>query len=284
MRAGIPRLPFASLLSLGLLPGCDQLETPSSLRLEVAEVVSSKDPVVVHARAFRADGSSYTPRGQLEFQVAPAELASVDKRGVLVCQQSGDGSVSLSISGVTAKAKVSCKLASRLEAPDQLTLDIASGDVDPQVKVLDAAGKELDLPVTLTSERGAIVQPRGGRLLPLSVGASKVTARAGQISRQLEVQVVRTLTPEVLPVDQNRRISYSLDAGKYRLSIRLPAPHPVKVEWLGAPYCRYQADKAEHVVDCTLQNKGSVSFDNPAFLLRGDKTPSVEGVTLREVP
>jgi hypothetical protein len=27
-----------------------------------------------------------------------------------------------------------------------------------------------------------------------------------------------------------------------------------------------------------------VSFDNPAFLLRGDKTPSVDGVTLQEVP
>ena len=45
-----------------------------------------------------------------------------------------------------------------------------------------------------------------------------------------------------------------------------------------------RGDAAEHHVDCTLQNKGSVSFDNPAFLLRGDKTPSVEGVTLREVP
>ena len=95
---------------------------------------------------------------------------------------------------------------------------------------------------------------------------------------------MRTLKPEVLPVDQNRRISYSLDAGKYRLSIVFATPHAVKVDWLGAPYCAYRGDGAEHNVDCTLQSKGSVSFDNPAFLLRGDKTPSVEGVTLREVP
>jgi hypothetical protein len=95
---------------------------------------------------------------------------------------------------------------------------------------------------------------------------------------------VRTLRPEVLPVDQNRRISYSLDAGKYRLSIALPSPHPVRVEWLGAPYCAYRGTGTEHHVDCTLQGKGSVSFDNPAFLLRGDKTPSIDGVTLHEVP
>jgi hypothetical protein len=58
----------------------------------------------------------------------------------------------------------------------------------------------------------------------------------------------------------------------------------VKVDWLGAPYCAYRGDAAEHHVDCTLQSRGSVSFDNPAFLSRGDKTPSVEGVTLQEVP
>jgi len=87
-----------------------------------------------------------------------------------------------------------------------------------------------------------------------------------------------------LPVAQNRRISYSVDAGKYRLSITLPSPHKVSVDWLGAPYCAYRGDGSQHTVDCTMQHHGSVSFDNPAFLLRGDKTPSVEGVTLREVP
>ena len=121
-------------------------------------------------------------------------------------------------------------------------------------------------------------------MVPGSVGTAKLTARAGELVKQIDIEIVRTLKPEVLPVDQNRRISYSLDAGKYRLSIVLTSPHAVKVDWLGAPYCAYRGDGAEHNVDCTLQSKGSVSFDNPGFLLRGDKTPSVEGVTLREVP
>lgn len=271
-------------LSVMALCGCGKLETPRELRLETPDVITSKDPIVVQARAFGQDGVAHAPSGDLAFQVSPPDLASVDKRGVLICQKSGDGSVSLTISGVMGKAKLACKLVSRLEVPEKLVLDVASGEADPQVRVLDAAGKELDLPISITSDRGAVVQPRAGRLLPLSVGNAKLTARAGQLSRPIEVEVVRTLKPEVLPVDQNRRISYSLDAGKYRLSITLPSPHAVKVDWLGAPYCQYRGDKAEHVVDCTMQSKGSVSFDNPAFLLRGEKTPSIEGVTLREVP
>ena len=274
----------AAMMSLLTLLGCGKLEAPRELRLEVPEVITSKDPVIVHARAFGPDGVAYAPSGDLAFQVAPPELASVDKRGVLTCQRSGQGSVSLTISGVAAKAKLACKLATRLEAPAKLSLDVAAGEADPRVKVLDAAGQELDLPVSITSDRGSIVQPRAGRLVPLAVGTAKLTVRAGPLSQSIEAEVVRTLKPEVLPVDGNRRISYSLDAGKYRLSIVLPSAHPVRVDWLGAPYCQYRGDRAEHVVDCTLQNKGSVSFDNPAFLLRGELTPSVEGVTLREVP
>ena len=270
-------LPFTLL-------ACGKLETPRELRLEVPDVITSKEPVVVHARAFGQDGVAHAPSGDLAYQVAPAELARVDKRGVLTCERSGEGIVSLTISGVTGKAKLACKLAARLEAPEKLSLDVATGETDAPVKVLDAAGKELDLPVSITSDRGGVVQPRAGRVVPLSVGTAKLTVRAGQLSRHVDVEVVRTLKPEVLPVDQNRRISYSLDAGKYRLSIVLPSPHAVKVDWLGAPYCQYRGDKAEHVVDCTMQSKGSVSFDNPAFLLRGEKSPSIEGVTLREVP
>jgi hypothetical protein len=125
---------------------------------------------------------------------------------------------------------------------------------------------------------------RGGQLVPGDVGNAKLTARVGQLSKSIEVEVVRSLKPEALPLDQNRRISFSLDAGKYRLTLKLSSPHRVSVDWLGAPYCAYRGDGTEHRADCTLQHKGSVSFDNPAFLLRSDKTPSIEGVTLQEVP
>jgi hypothetical protein len=277
-----PRL-FA-LTAGALVSACVQGEPPRELRLELPDVITSKDPVLVRASAVQQDGTSRVPSGDLDFRVTPPDLATLGKRGALTCNRSGEGSIALSVAGVNARAKFACKLAARLEAPTKLSLDAAAGEVEANVSVLDAAGQPLELPISLTSDRGSVVSARGGKLVPGSVGTARLTARVGGLSKQFDVEVVRTLKPEVLPVDQNRRISYSLDPGKYRLSIVLDAPHPVKVDWLGAPYCAYRGSGQRHDVDCTLQSKGSVSFDNPAFLMRGDKTPSVEGVTLREVP
>jgi hypothetical protein len=280
------RLPLPLLLlGAGALAGaCGQAEAPRELRLELPEVITSKEPVLVHARAIQQDGTAREPSGRLDYRVTPANLASVGKGGVFICARSGDGNVALTVSGVEARAKFSCKLAARLEAPAKLSLDIASGEVEPAWKVLDESGHELDLPISVTSDRGNVVQARAGRVVPGSVGSASLTLRAGALTRKVDVEVVRTLKPEVLPIQQNRRISYSLPAGKYRLSLSLATPQRVSVDWLGAPYCAYRGQGTEHRVDCTLQSAGSVSFDNPAFLLRGEQTPSVEGVTLREVP
>jgi hypothetical protein len=273
-----------ALLAVVAAFGCNKGEPPRELRLELPNVITSKEPVLLRARAIQQDGTVGDPDGELDFKVTPPDLATLGKRGMLTCNRSGEGHVAVQVSGVGARAAFACKLAVRLEAPAKLTLDATAGEVPLRVTVLDAASKELDLPVSVTSDRGNVVSSRAGNLVPGSVGTAKLTARAGSLSRSIDVEVVRTLAPEVLPVDQNRRISYSLDAGKYRLSIVLPSAQPVKVDWLGAPYCAYRGTGVEHHVDCTLQSKGSVSFDNPAFLLRGDKTPSVEGVKLREVP
>jgi len=275
---------LSALLLAGATLGCSKGEPPRELRLEVPDVITSKEPVLLLARAIQQDGTARDPGGELDFKVTPPDLATLGKRGMLSCNRSGEGSIALQVLGVSARAVFACKLAARLDAPAKLTLDAAAGEVPLKVTVLDAASKELDLPVSVTSDRGNVVSSRAGNLVPGAVGTAKLTARAGSLSKQIDVEVVRTLKPEVLPVDQNRRISYSLDAGKYRLSIVLPSSHPVKVDWLGAPYCAYRGAGVEHHVDCTLQGKGSVSFDNPAFLLRGDIAPSIEGVTLREVP
>ena len=201
------------------LGGCPQGDPPRELRLELPEVITSKDPVLVHVRAIQQDGTAREPSGELDLRVTPPDLATLGKQGLLTCNRSGDGNVALQLAGVSGRTKLSCKLAARLEAPAKLTLDMAAGEVDPQLKVLDVASRELDLPISLTSDRGSVVSAHAGRLVPSSVGNAKLTARAGELSKQIDVEVVRTLKPEVLPVDQNRRISYSLDAGKYRLKL-----------------------------------------------------------------
>lgn len=272
------------VLAAVLAGACGQGTPPREVRVELPEVVTSKDPVVVHVRAVQQDGTTGEAKGKLGYTVTPPELAQVSGAGALVCLRSGEGTVAVTLLGVEGRAKLVCKLAARLEGPPQLKLDVAEGEAAPPWSVVDAAGAPLDLPLNLTSDRASVVQVRAGRLVPGGVGKATLTGRAGQVSQQFPVEVVRTLKPEVLPIDQNRRISYSLDAGKYRLTVKLPSPHRVVVDWLGAPYCAYRGSGAEHVSECTLQNKGSVSFDNPAFVLRGDKAPSVEGVTLQEVP
>lgn len=278
------RVSLLSLFGSLCFAACAQMDPPRELKLELPALITSKEPVMVHARAIQQDGTSREPSGSLDYKVTPPDLASVGKGGVFTCNHSGDGSIALTLAGVEGRAKFSCKLIARLDAPAKLTLDAAAGEQDLPVKVLDATGRELDVPVSVTTDMPGVVQARSGRLVPGSVGNAKLSVRAGELAKPVEVEVVRTLKPEILPVDQNRRISYSLDAGKYRLSIQLPAPHQVTVDWLGAPYCAYRRTAAEHQAECTLQHKGSVSFDNPAFLLRGEKTPSIEGVTLREVP
>jgi hypothetical protein len=271
-------------LMVGLGMACSQGTAPRELRVELPEVVSSTDAVLVHARAVQPDGTSAEARGKLDYRVTPPELARVSGAGALVCLRSGEGSVTVTYLGVEGRAGVVCKLAARLEGPSRLDLDATSGEREPPWSVVDAAGRPLDLPINLTTDGPNVVQVRSGRLVAVSVGRAKLTARAGQLTRTFPVEVVRTLRPEALPIDQNRRISYSLDAGKYRLTLQLPSPHRVTVEWLGAPYCAYRREAAEHVTECTLQSKGSVSFDSPAYLLRGDKAASTEGVTLQEVP
>jgi len=274
----------SALVGLCVLTGCPQGTPPRELRLELPELITSKEPVMVHARAVQQDGIATELRGDQPFQVTPSDLASLGKGGMLTCNRSGEGSITLALSGVTGKGKFACKLAARLEAPERLTIDAAAGELEVPAKVFDAAGQELDLPISATTDLASVVQARSGRLVPGNVGHARLTLRAGQLSKQIAVEVVRTVKPEVVPIDQNRRISYSLERGKYRLSIKLAAPHKVVVDWLSAPYCAYRGNGSEHRVECTLQHKGGVSFDNPAFLLRGEKTPSIEGVTLHEVP
>ncbi len=271
-------------LSVLALLGCGRGEPLRELRLEVPRVITSRDAVRVQVRAIEADGTPRDAATDLTAQVAPAGLATVNARGWLTCQRSGDGALSVELGGVKGRAEFSCRLVARLEAPDKLVLDAASGEVELPVEVLDDAGKPLDLPVSASSELGSVAQVRSGRLVAGNVGTTKITLRVGSLVRQLGVEVVRTLSPEVVAVGQGRRLHASLAPGKYRLTIRLPAAHEVSVQWPGAPYCDYRAVGEQHRAECTLQGKGGVSYDNPAFLLQGDSQPSRVLVALQEIP
>ena len=210
---------------------------------------------------------------------------SVDRRGNLICQKSGDGKVSVTIGGVSASADLRCRLVEKIQAPQVGRVELAVGAFVPAVRVLGKGGVELsDVTLTLTSKSSAVLYPKDNQLVPKSVGSAVIVARAGQAFVEFPVDVVRRVTVEALPLDANRKINFSLEAGKYELSIKLPQEKRVKAEWRGAPYCDYSATAKEHVSTCVLRTKGGVVFDNPAYLMRGEETVSTEGVTLFEVP
>jgi hypothetical protein len=275
----------AALVFAVCLVACEKRELPRDFKLELPELVLSRDPVTVGVKVTSADGVVSVSRDELPLTVEPSTLAQITSRGSLTCQSSGDGTLSLTLGDITRKAALRCRLVEKVDASDVGRVELSSGAFKPKIRVLGKGGAELDgVELVLTSRTSEVLFPRGSQLVPKNVGTAVVLARAGQIAQEFKVDVVRKLTPEALPLDGGRRIHFSLDSGKYELRVVLPAEKRLTMEWRGAPYCNYGATSREHVATCVLRTKGGVVFDNPAFLVSGSNEPSVEGVSLHEVP
>ncbi|MEO7035456.1 MAG: hypothetical protein ABI548_16130 [Polyangiaceae bacterium] len=282
---------FGVSLLLALLPSafaCDRREPPSEIRLEIPSVIASQDFVTVAVHALNAQGVSANGADGAEFSVAPKDLATVSNPALVKCERSGDGKLTVTIAGVSRSVTVRCRLVDRIEAKDVGRVELTAGPFVPKVRVLDKAGAELtDVDVTFFSKNSGVVFPKDGQLVPKLVGTANLVAHAGEVSAEFKADVVRKVVVEALPLEQNRKIYFSLDAGKYELSVKLPLPKRVTMEWRGAPYCNAAIDGLEHVSTCLLraQGGGGVVFDNPAYLLNGSaKAPSLDGVALYEVP
>ena len=281
---------FRLLVPLGLTllaSACEKGEPPSDMRLELPNVIDSRDPVSVVVHATNAQGVTSTISRGAELALEPQDLGTVSQPGLVKCNRSGDGKLSVTVSGVTRSIPVRCRIVARIEAKDVGRVELTAGPFKPKVRVLDAAGAELgDVDVAFVSKNAGVAYPKDGMLVPKTVGTANLTARAGQATADFRVDVVRKVVVEALPIDNNRRIHMSLDAGKYELTIKLRAPKRVNVEWRGAPYCNAASDGLEHVATCALreQGGGGVVFDNPAYLMDGSKNISLDGVSLYEVP
>jgi hypothetical protein len=282
-KSALRPLLFAALCVLG----CDKRDPPADMRLELPSVIDSRDPVVVTVHATNAQGVTSTISEGAELSVEPKDLATVSQPALVKCEHSGDGKLSVSVAGVSRSVALRCRIVDRIEATNAGRVELTAGPFKPKVRVLDKSGAELaDVDVSFVSKNAGVAYPKDGMLVPKTVGTANLTARAGQATTDFKVDVVRKVVVEALPIDGNKRIYFSLDAGKYELTVKLPSPKRVNVEWRGAPYCNGSSDGTDHVSTCGLHatGGGGVVFDNPGYLIDGSKTISLDGVELYEVP
>src|SRR3954469_16370902 len=90
------RLSASLFLAFSAL-GCETREAPSEIRLEIPTVIASRDVVAVSVQASNAQGVRRLVTDGADYALQPADLATVSKAGMLRCERSGDGKLSVSI-------------------------------------------------------------------------------------------------------------------------------------------------------------------------------------------
>lgn len=257
---------------------------PDQVRLELPDVVVSPDPVHATVHARRGGTSSVTTE-KTDFSVTPGDVATVGPDMNLTCQKSGDVKVTASIQGVSGSASVKCRLVERIDTGTLPPFDITKGAVSLHATALAKSGAPLDdVPITVSSESPHVASVSNNVVTPLAVGETKLTLKAGARTATIPVRVIRSLTPEALPLEGGRRIYFGLSDGKYEVTVELPVEHAFSVEWRGAPYCAYKGSGKSHVSTCVLQSKGGAVVDNPAFVTSGSTAVGMNGISISEVP
>lgn len=280
----IVRSPVRVALVVAGLAGCQAGPPPDLVRMELPDQLLSSDPLrpTVHVRR---GGASKLLDEPAEFAVTPPELATAAKDGTITCTSSGDGRVSVSVQGVKAERKLACRLVERIEVGELPLLDVSGSPATLTARALSKAGKDLaDVALVATSQNPRVLAVTGTTLTPLAVGETTVTVRAGTRENKVRARVVKSFTPEALPLEGGRRIFFSLPEGKFEVEVTLPSEKSLSVEWRGAPYCAYKATSTTHRANCVLQGKGGAVVDNPAFLLSGTTEVSRQGISIRQVP
>jgi hypothetical protein len=274
---------FTLLALCGL--ACSRKDIPRDFRLELTSVIESTDPARVGVRAVAADGTVSATEGEFPFAVEPGTLATIDKIGNLICQRNGDGVIRLTLGPNTHTATLKCRIVAKIDASDVGRVELTAGLIKPKIRILGKQGEELsDVQLLLTSRNTEVLIPKGSELLPKNVGTATILARAGQVTQTFKVDVIRSLKPEALPLENNHKIYFSLEPAKYELHVVLPETKKLTAEWRSAPYCNYSATSQDHISVCILRAKGGVVFDSPSYLMTGSTEVSTNGVAIAEVP
>jgi hypothetical protein len=272
---------LSALVPLALSIVCCDGPAPARVQVDMPEQVLSSAPV--RALVWQFDEKNARSEAKHpDVSIEPQDLATVDSAGNITCKKTGDGKVTAAVSGVKSSAPLACRLVDHLEAPDDLgRIELTKGPVKLDVGAYTKDGQRLDdVVLNITTRNSKIAKPDGDKLVPLTVGEAKVRVRAGDAEREFSVQIVEKVEPEPIPIDKDRKLDFTLEPGRYELTIELEQEKKLTAEWRRAPYCNYSATAKVHTMQCLLEVKGGVTFDNPAYLNRGETTVSRDGITL----
>ena len=280
--------PFrSSLLSwLACLLGlaCQSEDKPARVQLEVAELITTTDPVPITLKLYDETGVAKVSKKKRAYQIAPQGIATVDEVGTLRCDKSGDVSVSVTVGGVEAKAAVKCRLVESIEVELADRLVIQDGPVTLAPKIVGKGGGDLsDIQVTARTKNSKAVRIKGLELTPTAVGNTTITVQAGTSKKELSTKVVRRVDFKPVLQKEGKKISYTLEPGKYEVTVKLSKPHAVETDWIGVPGCNKKTTDALHRSECTIHQKRTFLVDNPSYLESGD-AEKTDGVDVYEVP
>ena len=225
------------------------------------------------------------PQGGYSLKAQPPELATTSPDGTLSCTKSGDGTVTVDVQGVQAKAELRCRLVDRLEADDLPPLDMSRGAIVLHARAVDKAGHELaDVPISVSSTNPEVATVKDLQVTPIAVGATTLVARASGAEKKVNLRVVKRIDFEAQPLRGGRRIDIALPAGNHEIEVTLKEPKELRIDWRGARQCNYRATAATHRSSCVLEEKGGAVVDNPAFVETGETKIDKTRIVVRRIP
>lgn len=191
----IPTLARSLLvLSVVLLGACRS--APATLSLEMPEnrpLHATGETLVLRAVALDASGNP-VEKPKLRWVSSAPEVASVED-GVVVARRSGKATIIAAASSkVRATVDVQVSIPSlvdiRVDGADFL---LAGNSIAISAMVKNELGKPLvDVPPVWTSSDESIARVEKGRLIGVAPGKATITATVPPLSRNLQVQVVRS--------------------------------------------------------------------------------------------
>ncbi|WP_233261501.1 Ig-like domain-containing protein [Vitiosangium sp. GDMCC 1.1324] len=186
---------FRSLLVLSVLVLGACRSAPATLSLEMPEnrpLHAQGESMVLQAKALDAKGEP-VENPKLRWVSSAPEVATVED-GVVVARRSGRATIAAASGKARASVEVQVSIPSQVDIRvDGADFLLAGNSIAISATVKNELGKPLvDVPPQWSSSDESVARVENGRLVGVAPGRATITATVPPLSRNLQVQVVRS--------------------------------------------------------------------------------------------